>query len=383
MAIGLGAARISRTGWKAFPFLLAACIVWAISRVIMLMPNLIPADHPYYLPASEALGMLFLAWFAAEEENLSEQRPVQLVLTLLLALFNVLIINALMPLRYAFLPSWLYPAAVCLPVVCIFFLWAMRKSNPSHFLFQGFVFLGFYAYVASGLDLRQDVSVDNLTNRINSLALAFAFFSIAMHAGHELIMTESASLSIDKLKSYFSGYISLYVSYLKTKVNINKRTHIDTLTAIQNFSAFQISLNKAIQEADKNSASFALVFFDIDHFSSINDRVGFETGDRILTTLSAGILKAVEPQYAGRIGGDEFAIILHSGDIDYQQQIENISAALHHDLEAIDGKTKVDILAAYAVYPYDFFEQSGVFRRMRTMLTTSGARAAPIRVKCV
>ena len=66
-----------------------------------------------------------------------------------------------------------------------------------------------------------------------------------------------------------------------------------------------------MKDAVRQGIPVALVIADLDHFKSINDSFGHASGDRVIETF-AGFLReaAAEHHVAGRIGGEEFAIIL-------------------------------------------------------------------------
>jgi len=66
----------------------------------------------------------------------------------------------------------------------------------------------------------------------------------------------------------------------------------------------------------------SLLAFDLDHFKSINDRYGHETGDKVLKSF-AGIARAVLGPDAilARIGGEEFAALLHGRDSDCAREL--------------------------------------------------------------
>ncbi len=89
-------------------------------------------------------------------------------------------------------------------------------------------------------------------------------------------------------------------------------TH-DPLTAVYNRAAIIKQISCALAE---NHAS--LILLDIDHFKKINDELGHPTGDRVICGLIARIRHCV-PEYArvGRIGGEEFTILLPESELAY------------------------------------------------------------------
>ena len=67
-------------------------------------------------------------------------------------------------------------------------------------------------------------------------------------------------------------------------------------------------------------ASFGLMLVDIDHFKRINDTFGHQAGDEVLTSISFALKECVRPKdFVGRLGGDEFCIMLDGlSDVDVQ-----------------------------------------------------------------
>ena len=92
----------------------------------------------------------------------------------------------------------------------------------------------------------------------------------------------------------------------------------DALTGLSNRAQFNEQLATAIALAVRHIEPMALLFFDLDHFKSINDSLGHAVGDRILQAVAQTIERNIRvSDKAFRLGGDEFAVILRQvGDAD-------------------------------------------------------------------
>ena len=91
-----------------------------------------------------------------------------------------------------------------------------------------------------------------------------------------------------------------------------KATH-DSLTKLPNRSAFLSELQEAINNSEKNSTYFATLFVDLDNFKLINDSLGHNVGDEVLSKTASRLSECVQNHdFVARLGGDEFTILLRN-----------------------------------------------------------------------
>ena len=84
----------------------------------------------------------------------------------------------------------------------------------------------------------------------------------------------------------------------------------DPLTGLANRRSFQSRLARAMAQAAAEDTPLSVAFCDIDHFKSINDNHGHDTGDRILKMVADALSEgAGEDAFVGRFGGEEFLIL--------------------------------------------------------------------------
>ncbi|MEM7777923.1 MAG: diguanylate cyclase [Pseudomonadota bacterium] len=85
----------------------------------------------------------------------------------------------------------------------------------------------------------------------------------------------------------------------------------DGLTGLKNRKWFDSRLAAEIEDAQRSSRPLCLVLLDIDHFKSVNDNFGHQTGDKILSWYGRKLLDNIKGvDSAARYGGEEFAVIL-------------------------------------------------------------------------
>lgn len=85
----------------------------------------------------------------------------------------------------------------------------------------------------------------------------------------------------------------------------------DPLTSLRNRRAFDERLEDAFEHARRYERPLSLAIVDVDHFKAINDSYGHDAGDAVLrgvAQLIAGGTRQVD--FAARVGGEEFAILL-------------------------------------------------------------------------
>jgi diguanylate cyclase (GGDEF)-like protein len=106
--------------------------------------------------------------------------------------------------------------------------------------------------------------------------------------------------------------IVLWAFYTKRRqLHFRRLAQRDGLTQIANRPHFLDMSARALEECRRARGEAAVVLFDLDHFKIINDRHGHAAGDHVLRKVTAACSTYLRAeQYFGRIGGEEFAILL-------------------------------------------------------------------------
>jgi diguanylate cyclase (GGDEF)-like protein len=93
------------------------------------------------------------------------------------------------------------------------------------------------------------------------------------------------------------------------------RAATDALTGLPNKRAVADTLMRMFAQASRTASPLAVVSLDLDHFKDLNDRFGHPTGDQALASVGAAIRATLrDSDFAGRNGGEEFAVLLPNTD---------------------------------------------------------------------
>ena len=94
----------------------------------------------------------------------------------------------------------------------------------------------------------------------------------------------------------------------------HQATH-DPLTGVANRPFFIAQLEAALQHRRVAGGSVSVLYFDVDRFKGVNDRLGHAAGDEVLAAVACRLREAIRStNVVGRLGGDEFAILLEGDD---------------------------------------------------------------------
>lgn len=125
-------------------------------------------------------------------------------------------------------------------------------------------------------------------------------------------------------------YVGCFTDITRAKeseAEIHALAFYDHLTALANRRLLTDRLHQALAHADRDGWRGALIFIDLDDFKNINDLLGHQAGDELLTLAAARLRAAVrETDTVARFGGDEFVVLIEQLPAD---EIAAAAAAEH------------------------------------------------------
>ena len=123
-------------------------------------------------------------------------------------------------------------------------------------------------------------------------------------------------------------------------IELRRLAVLDSLTDLLTRGAFRHAAKAEFASAVRGGTSLSYVIIDIDHFKAINDTHGHAIGDSVLRSVAA-MLRAEtrSSDLIGRIGGEEFALLLPDTSIEVAMRCaERIRATLAAMIVTISGK---------------------------------------------
>lgn len=129
----------------------------------------------------------------------------------------------------------------------------------------------------------------------------------------------------------------------------------DNLTRLPNRILLEDRLDQAVNKAEREGNSFALMFMDLDGFKSVNDAFGHHIGDNLLIAVTERMKSLLKGHHTlARLGGDEFVLLVEIGDPNDAATVADML------VKAIDApflisryELAVSLSIGIAVYPGD------------------------------
>lgn len=235
-----------------------------------------------------------------------------------LFLFNVGIAR-----KYAVSTPWVTMSVIFVIslATCYFITDMPRQSFVRMLLYQSPYFI--MQAIAAGLvaQSRARTALDNVllvllaVSGLQFLSKPFLFqaFGGTGDSPDKYLATNYAMFS-QSMGTVFAMAIALMLLVILVRdvlADANARSETDVLSGLLNRGGFENQASAAMQEATKLGVPVSLVISDLDHFKSVNDSFGHAAGDTVIVTFARFLRSAMALHHvAGRIGGEEFAVLL-------------------------------------------------------------------------
>ncbi|WP_439817636.1 GGDEF domain-containing protein [Zavarzinia sp. CC-PAN008] len=143
-------------------------------------------------------------------------------------------------------------------------------------------------------------------------------------------------------------------------VQLERLADQDALAPVANRRAFVRELSRHLSFAERYNQPASLIYFDVNGFKAINDKFGHSAGDAALMHVARVLADNIrESDVVGRLGGDEFGVILVQSDLKSSNEKAERLASLVRTVPFVwEGET-LPLNTAYGVYPFKGGEDAG------------------------
>jgi diguanylate cyclase (GGDEF)-like protein len=205
--------------------------------------------------------------------------------------------------------------------------------------------------------------------------------SVYLHVVQDITEKKHADAALQALRSSLEETVALRTQELeaanrelqheilerrRAEETIRRLAYFDTLTGLPNRANFSELLATQIAAAQRDGARLGVALLDLDGFKTVNDTMGHDAGDALLTVVGRRLREATrDNDTAARMGGDEFLFIFN--EIDRPEDVDAIAQRLLDALAepfSVNG-TAFQLTASVggAVYPDDGADEIALMKR--------------------
>ncbi len=152
---------------------------------------------------------------------------------------------------------------------------------------------------------------------------------------------------------------------------LERQANFDELTRLPNRARLGQLLAEAIAAADRAGSLLVVCSLDLDHFKSINARLGHEAGDLLLAETANRLRSSLRSRgpnghdAAARLGGDEFALLLHADSVDQARAVvQRVLRVVAQPAQVAADAEPVVVTASVGatIYPLDLSDADTLLR---------------------
>ncbi|MDO8907421.1 MAG: GGDEF domain-containing protein [Pseudohongiella sp.] len=265
---------------------------------------------------------------------------------------------------------------LCLIPVFVFLSWLNRFDAPARYMVHDTIMLVISLGSATALLWKPTDLEEFWTHLMAATGNLFMAVVAGGRAGVAIFNSDSvaAGLSSTGTQWYLFAAIMFYMSwtfglsvacYSRSRREVMQLAREDDLTGLPNRRSLDERLAMAMADARRSREGFAVIMMDVNGFKRVNDELGHRAGDELLIELAARLRHALrEVDYAGRLGGDEFLIIVR-GDVALKgldMLVERLHNYLEGAMELRDGRVDVKISMGIAEWVKDSDTIDGLLR---------------------
>ena len=165
--------------------------------------------------------------------------------------------------------------------------------------------------------------------------------------------------------SKLADRVAVALTAAQRDLELQRRAYYDALTQLPNRVLGMEELERAVAHAARHRRVLAVLFVDLDGFSDVNDSLGHEAGDQLLTQAARRLRNCVrKSDVVSRLGGDEFAVMLPdlADPADAAVAARHLVTELSQPFALRAGEAFVSASVGIALYPDDAKQADDLLR---------------------
>ncbi|MET0028170.1 MAG: EAL domain-containing protein [Candidatus Thiodiazotropha sp.] len=175
----------------------------------------------------------------------------------------------------------------------------------------------------------------------------------------------------DTLNNGFFVVLSDITRRKQLEFELETLAYIDKLTKLPNRRFFMDRLSEAVKEAEVFQSGLAVLFLDLDNFKIINDSLGHEVGDFVLSEAAWRIQDTLRSDdIVCRLGGDEFTVIIKG--VMEKRELAKIAKAIIREfakpIDCRDRELRIGASIGIVKYPEDGHDEKELIKNADTAM---------------
>ena len=137
---------------------------------------------------------------------------------------------------------------------------------------------------------------------------------------------------------------------------LHHQAYHDELTSLPNRAMCMDALRRTLSRCERKSSPFSILFIDLDHFKTVNDKLGHAAGDQLLLQVAQRIQSCMRGgDLVARLGGDEFIVVVEEHHD--MAELHHIADKILHTVEPVyllcGHSVHVTASIGISTYPHD------------------------------
>ena len=205
-------------------------------------------------------------------------------------------------------PVFLQPTLIIIPLI-----WSVLRKPPIVVAFLSLLtFLLAWFGTSQGYGYYDEFFANGA---LTAMQVVLCFSLVSIQLFEALLMQRRHELQLQN-QLLEEKIIKRTLDLEKAKSEAEFLARTDPMTGLNNRRAFFDLGTQVAKEATRYEWSYCVLMLDIDHFKKVNDKFGHDIGDQAIIRLANCIHTTIrESDIAGRLGGEEFAIIIPKANI--------------------------------------------------------------------